>query len=74
VQVFVMVMAGASVGLALGIVMARQIEALFYQVHGTDPRMMALPWLTLVAIAVLAALVPVVRALRIDPVTMLRSE
>ncbi len=74
VQVFAMVIAGAIAGLALGLVVARQIEALFYQVHGTDPRMMAMPWLTLLAIAVLAALVPVVRALRIDPVTMLRSE
>ncbi len=74
VQVFTMVITGAIAGLALGLIVARQIDTLLYQVHASDPGMIALPWLTLVTVAAVAALVPVVRALRIDPVTMLRSE
>jgi predicted permease len=73
-QIFSMVLAGAIVGLALGMIAARYLDALFYQVKATDLAMVALPWLTLLAVTVMAALVPVIRALRIDPVTMLRAE
>jgi putative ABC transport system permease protein len=73
-EVLSMVLAGALAGLALGVASARYIETLFYDVKATDPSMLALPALTLLAVALLAALPPVIRALRIDPVTMLRAE
>jgi putative ABC transport system permease protein len=69
-----MVAAGALAGVALGLVSARYIETLFYQVKATDPAMLAIPALAIVAAAMLAALPAVIHALRIDPVTMLRSE
>jgi predicted permease len=71
---FAMVIAGALARLALGFAWARYIESLLYQVKPTDPRMLALPALTILAVALLAALPPVIRAVRIDPATMLRSE
>jgi ABC-type antimicrobial peptide transport system permease subunit len=74
VEVFSMVLVGALVGLALGMASARSIETLLYQVKATDLGMLALPSLTILAAALLAALPAVIRAVRIDPVTMLRVE
>jgi ABC-type antimicrobial peptide transport system permease subunit len=73
-EVFSMVLAGALAGLALGLASARYIETLFYQVNATEPAMIAFPSLTILAVAVLAALPPAIHAVRIDPVTMLRTE
>jgi hypothetical protein len=61
-------------GVVLGLISVRYIETLFYQVKATDPMMLALPSLMVVAAALVAALPAVVHAVRIDPVTMLRSE
>jgi len=73
-NVFVMVIAGALGGLALGFGSVRYIESLFYEVRPTDPQMLALPSLIILAAAIVAALPPVIRAVRIDPATMLRTE
>jgi putative ABC transport system permease protein len=73
-DVFGMVVAGAVAGLALGLASVRYLESLFYQVKPTDLSMLALPSLAILAAALLAALPAVIRAVRIDPVTMLRSE
>ena len=68
------VFAGSLAGLALGIASARYIESLLYQVKATDPSALAAPALALIAAAILAALPPVIRAVHIDPVKVLRSE
>jgi predicted permease len=73
-DVFAMLVAGAIAGLALGLASVQYIESLLYQVRPGDPRMLALPALTILAAALAAALPPVVRAVRIDPATMLRAE
>jgi ABC-type antimicrobial peptide transport system permease subunit len=73
-DVFSMVLVGALAGLALGLVAVRYIETLLYQVKGTDLAILGLPTLTILAAALLAALPAVIRAVRIDPVTMLRAE
>ena len=52
----------------------RYIEALLYQVKPTDAAMLALPALTILAAALLAALPAVIHAVRIDPVSMLRAD
>jgi putative ABC transport system permease protein len=72
--IFVMVIAGAVAGLLLGRISARYVTDLLYQVSATDVSMLALPSLVLLAVALTAALPAVVRAVRIDPVEMLRSE
>jgi ABC-type antimicrobial peptide transport system permease subunit len=74
VDVFSMVVIGAVAGLALGMVSGRFIESLFYQVKATDWTMTALPWAMMLVTALAAAVVPVIRAVRIDPVEMLRAE
>jgi putative ABC transport system permease protein len=73
-DVLAMVAAGALAGLALGLASVRYIDSLFYHVKATDPAMLAIPTLTIVAAALLAAMPAVIHAVRIDPVSMLRSE
>jgi predicted lysophospholipase L1 biosynthesis ABC-type transport system permease subunit len=74
VDVFSMVLVGALAGLALGMILARYIEALFYQVKATDLAMLAFPTLAILAAALLASFPAVLRAIRTDPVAMLRAE
>ncbi|HWB84616.1 MAG TPA: ADOP family duplicated permease [Bryobacteraceae bacterium] len=73
-DVFSMVLLGAIAGLSLGMVSARYIGSLLYEVKPTGISALALPSLALIAAAILAALPPVIRAIRIDPVEVLRSE
>ena len=73
-EVFAMVVAGAVAGLGLGLLLARYVEPLFYQVKATDLRMLALPSAAILVGAAVAALRPVMKAVRIDPVEMLRVE
>jgi putative ABC transport system permease protein len=74
VDVFSMVLVGALTGLALGMLCVPYIESLLYRVKPTDPAMLALPSLTIFLAVLLAALPAVIRAVRIDPATTLRSE
>jgi putative ABC transport system permease protein len=73
-EVFSMIAAGALVGMGTGMAAVRYIETLLYQVKPADPAMLAVPSLTIVAAALVAAIPAVVRAVRIDPVSMLRTE
>lgn len=69
-----MVPLGAMAGIALGMASVRYIESLLYQLRGTDARLLAVPSTSLLAAALLAALPAVIRAVRTDPVAMLRAE
>jgi ABC-type antimicrobial peptide transport system permease subunit len=73
-EVFAMVLAGAVVGLALGVASTRYIVALLYQVSPNELGLLAIPAAAILATALLAAVPPVIRAVRIDPVIMLRVD
>jgi predicted permease len=73
-SIYSMVLVGAAAGLAFGMISSRYIDALFYAVRSTDFGMMAIPSVAILVVALLAALVPVIRASRIDPAKILRSE
>jgi predicted permease len=73
-DVFSMVLLGAVAGLLLALASVRYIESLLYQVKPTDPAMLAIPSLTILVAASLAALPAVIRAVRIDPAAMLRAD
>jgi putative ABC transport system permease protein len=73
-DVFAMVLLGAVAGVGLGMLSVRYVESLFYQVKATDLQMLALPSLAILLGAFLAALRPVIQAIRIEPVSMLRAE
>lgn len=71
---FLMVFVGALIGVALGFASVRFIQTLLYQVKPNDPRMLAIPALIILAAALVAALPPVMRAVRVDPASILRAE
>jgi ABC-type antimicrobial peptide transport system permease subunit len=71
---FLMVLAGAVAGVGLGVASVRYLETLFYEVEPTDPSMLTIPVLLMFALALLAALPPVIHAARIDPVRVLRAD
>jgi hypothetical protein len=73
-EVFSMVLVGGVAGIGLGMVSVRYVESLFFEVRASDLQMLALPSLTILAGALLAALRPVVQAVRIDPASMLRVD
>jgi ABC-type antimicrobial peptide transport system permease subunit len=73
-DVLAMVLLGSLVGLALGMASLRYIETLLYEVKATDLTMVAVPAVTILTVAFLAALPPVIRAVRTNPVTIMRAE
>ena len=73
-EVLVMMLTGALAGVALGVASVRYLESLLYQVNAASLAMLAIPSLIILAVALLAALPAVIRALRIDPATMLRCD
>jgi ABC-type antimicrobial peptide transport system permease subunit len=73
-RVFAMVLLGAAAGLTLGLASARFLASLLYGVKGTEMSMMTLPAAVLLLAVALAAAPAVMRAIRIDPAVMLRSE
>ena len=73
-EVLVMIGAGIAAGIVLGMLAVRPIEALFYGVTAADATVLVVPIVTTLAATILAALPPVLRAVRIDPASMLRAE
>jgi ABC-type lipoprotein release transport system permease subunit len=71
---FTMVCLGSLIGLAGGLASARLVETLLFEVKATDVSLVMAPILTLFGAAALAALPPVIRAVRLDPARTLRSE
>ncbi len=70
---FAPVLLGSCLGLAIGVGLEQYVADLLWNVEGTDPAMMAVPALTIVA-ALLAAVPEVIRAVRIDPTELLRTD
>ena len=65
---------GLGVGLLGALFLSRVIESLLYEVAPTDPWVYALVIITLVSAAVVASLIPALKATRIDPLLALRYE
>ncbi len=65
---------GIAAGLAIALAAAPQIVPLLYQVSPADPVSMAGAALFLIVVAVLASLIPALRATRVDPIRALRQE
>jgi len=73
-EIALMVSLGAAAGLTLGLVSERYITKLLYHVKGTDVMILLTPIATVLTVALLAGLPPIWRAIRIDPVSTMRSE
>ena len=72
-EVLQVIAVGTSAGLRVGVASSRSLESLFYEVRADDWAMLAVPPAIILIVAVLAAAGPLLRALRIDPVRMLRA-
>jgi putative ABC transport system permease protein len=68
----------ASIGLAAGLsgalLLTRTMEGMLYEVSPADPGVLAATCAGVLCVAVLASVVPALRALRVDPAVALRSE
>jgi predicted permease len=73
-SVFTMVVAGLVAGVGLGLASARYVESLLFHVNASDGNMLAVPFVVILAVAAVATVPAVLRALRIDPVEILRAE
>ncbi|HKW97536.1 MAG TPA: ABC transporter permease [Bryobacteraceae bacterium] len=65
---------GIAAGLALALAATPQIAPLLYHVRPADPVSIAGAALFLIVVAVLASLIPALRATRVDPIRALRQE
>ena len=65
---------GIAAGLVLALAATPQIASLLYQVKPADPMSIAGAALFLIVVAVLASLIPALRATRVDPIRALRQE
>jgi putative ABC transport system permease protein len=65
---------GIGIGLGAALVLTRLIESQLYGVTATDPATFALVAAVLAATALLANLIPAIRATRLDPAVVLREE
>src|SRR5215472_2719962 len=73
-RLFSMVAMGALCGVGLGLSVAQYADTLLYQVKPSDTDMLIETLLTILLIAAIAAVLPVTRAVRIDPMAVLRIE
>jgi predicted permease len=68
------VVAGLGIGIGTALMAARLVEGLLFELSPRDPTVFLSVSLTLLLVAVLASLVPAVRATRVDPMVALRSD
>jgi len=73
-QVGVMTAIGGAVGLVAAVSLGRVAESLLFKLKGYDPIVLSASAVALVAVALLAGLLPAHRAARIDPMQALRYE
>jgi ABC-type antimicrobial peptide transport system permease subunit len=66
--------AGLAIGLAAALVLTRSMRVLLYEVEPWDPAAVTLVSLVLAASALAACWRPAARAMRVDPVLLLRQE
>jgi len=73
-QGLLLALLGIAAGLAISVAATKQLAPLLYGISPTDPVSIAGATLFLIAVAVLASLVPALRATRVDPILALRQE
>jgi len=69
-----LVLVGVALGLAVALAATRVLTSFLYRVRPADPAALGGAVLLLVVVALVATLVPVRRALRIDPIDALRTD
>jgi putative ABC transport system permease protein len=73
-EVVPLAVAGLVLGLGAAFALGRSMTSMLYQVSATDPATFASICIVAFAIALLASLIPALRAVRLDPIKALRIE
>jgi ABC-type antimicrobial peptide transport system permease subunit len=68
------ILLGVGIGFAVALALGRVVSSLIYGVRPTDPMTFAAVSSLLIAVGVLATIVPAYRAMRVEPVRTLRDE
>jgi len=68
------ILLGVGIGFAAALALGRVVSSLLYGVHSADPLTFAMVALLLVAVGLLATVVPAYRATRVEPIRALREE
>jgi putative ABC transport system permease protein len=68
------VLAGIAIGVLAAVGASRFLQGLLFEVSPRDPVVLASGSLLLLAVAILASLVPALRAMRVDPMLALRAD
>jgi putative ABC transport system permease protein len=66
-------LAGVCIGVVGSSALTRALSSLLYQTSASDPRVFAIAAAVLLAVAVLACIIPTRRATRVDPIAALRE-
>jgi putative ABC transport system permease protein len=70
----ILVLIGAGIGLLLGVIVSRLLQTLLYGVNAMDPLTFVGAPMLLLAVGVVASLLPARRASRVDPARVLKAE
>ena len=73
-RALVLAMVGAALGIAGGLIAARSMSLLVFGVGTADPMSFVVVTAALLAVAMLATLVPAIRAARVSPLDVIRSD
>jgi ABC-type antimicrobial peptide transport system permease subunit len=73
-RAFRLLAVGSAAGLLLGIAASRVLAFVAYQGTSRDPLVMGGAILVMMLLGLLAACIPALRALRVDPLILLREE
>jgi ABC-type antimicrobial peptide transport system permease subunit len=73
-QASTLTLVGGMIGLAAALALGRFAEALLFRMNGWDGAVLSFSTIFLATVALVAGLVPAIRASRVDPMTALRCE
>jgi ABC-type antimicrobial peptide transport system permease subunit len=73
-RILVTGVAGLAAGIVAAFMLSSTLEAILYGVRSRDLLSFAVAGLALLAVTAIAALIPARRAVRVDPVTVLRAD
>jgi ABC-type antimicrobial peptide transport system permease subunit len=73
-RTFVLLSAGSAAGLVLGVLASKVLSFIVYQAAPNDPLVLSGVVLTMLVLGLAAAWIPAQKALRVDPMILLREE